>query len=109
MKDAGEGQRVKDAPCSSGILHPSAFFWGLPMSDIVTFLSNHWQWLSVAVVAAGFIASGLFLPILIWIVVVAQATTRYTEGRGGFKLGVDLVGGTILVYEIDPDRKLAEN
>ncbi|HZZ81633.1 MAG TPA: protein translocase subunit SecD [Gemmataceae bacterium] len=32
----------------------------------------------------------------------ADATYRYYEGEpGGFKFGVDLVGGTILVYEID--------
>src|SRR5262245_51452378 len=39
---------------------------------------------------------------------VGQAWTRYLNGEpGGFKLGVDLVGGTILVYEIDV-RKLAD-
>ena len=32
----------------------------------------------------------------------ADATVKYYQGdSGGFKLGVDLVGGTILVYEID--------
>jgi SecD/SecF fusion protein len=32
----------------------------------------------------------------------AEATVKYYNGdSGGFKLGVDLVGGTILVYEID--------
>ena len=35
-----------------------------------------------------------------WVGTVAVA--RYYRGEsGGFKLGVDLVGGTILVYEID--------
>lgn len=32
------------------------------------------------------------------------AYQKYTAGEGGFKLGVDLVGGTILVYEVDPSR-----
>jgi SecD/SecF fusion protein len=40
---------------------------------------------------------------------VAHAGYRYERGEGGFKLGVDLVGGTILVYEVDPDKKLPEN
>src|SRR6059058_3783224 len=35
-----------------------------------------------------------------WVATVAVA--KYYQGEpGGFKLGVDLVGGTILVYEID--------
>src|SRR6266576_3552837 len=38
----------------------------------------------------------------LWIVV--GAGTRYARGEGGFKLGVDLVGGTILVYEVDPEK-----
>ena len=34
--------------------------------------------------------------------VTVDATVGYLRGdSGGFKLGVDLVGGTILVYEID--------
>ncbi|MFL5339429.1 MAG: protein translocase subunit SecD [Gemmataceae bacterium] len=44
-------------------------------------------------------------PVLLSGIIVGQATARYYSGEGGFKLGVDLVGGTILVYEIDPDRK----
>jgi SecD/SecF fusion protein len=36
--------------------------------------------------------------------VVAQAGVRYARGEGGFKLGVDLVGGTILVYEVDTEK-----
>ena len=35
---------------------------------------------------------------------VWHATTQYLAGEGGFKLGVDLVGGTILVYEIDATK-----
>src|SRR5262249_13301893 len=42
--------------------------------------------------------------------VVARAFRTYYAGRGGFKLGVDLVGGTILIYEVDlnklPDGQL---
>jgi SecD/SecF fusion protein len=41
------------------------------------------------------------LPLLIATLVTVSATARYFNGEGGFKLGVDLVGGTILVYEVD--------
>src|SRR5690242_2208078 len=34
----------------------------------------------------------------------AMAFWQYHTGTGGFKLGVDLVGGTILVYEVDQDK-----
>ncbi|MFN4258986.1 MAG: protein translocase subunit SecD [Gemmataceae bacterium] len=43
------------------------------------------------------------MALAIW--VVSSAYQRYVRGEGGFKLGVDLVGGTILVYEVDPERK----
>lgn len=36
--------------------------------------------------------------------VASGAVARYVRGDGGFKLGVDLVGGTILVYEVDVDK-----
>src|SRR5262249_25014485 len=36
---------------------------------------------------------------------VWRATDKYMRGEGGFKLGVDLVGGTILVYEIDASKQ----
>jgi SecD/SecF fusion protein len=36
--------------------------------------------------------------------VVGVATWQYVTRGGGFKLGVDLVGGTILVYEVDQDK-----
>ncbi|MBX7104414.1 MAG: protein translocase subunit SecD [Gemmataceae bacterium] len=36
--------------------------------------------------------------------VVAGAGRKYTRGEGGFKLGVDLIGGTILVYEVDVEK-----
>jgi SecD/SecF fusion protein len=45
------------------------------------------------------------LPVLISGIIVGQSAAKYRAGEGGFKLGVDLVGGTILVYEIDPDKK----
>lgn len=53
------------------------------------------------------------LPILLAAYAVGHAWSLYQSGEGGFKLGVDLVGGTILVYEVDldkfPERKLPEN
>jgi SecD/SecF fusion protein len=37
--------------------------------------------------------------------VTVDAILKYQRGEsGGFKLGVDLVGGTVLVYEIDPRK-----
>src|SRR5579871_4275193 len=36
--------------------------------------------------------------------IVGRAGLLYARGEGGFKLGVDLVGGTILVYEVDPEK-----
>lgn len=45
-----------------------------------------------------------FVPILLGAIVVGRAFHQYQEHRGGFKLGVDLVGGTILVYEADPEK-----
>lgn len=42
------------------------------------------------------------VPCLLAAWVTIDATIKYNKGdSGGFKLGVDLVGGTILVYEID--------
>src|SRR5262245_42990663 len=82
-----------------------------------------WLWIGFVLAAAGMIIYGLvrdvsklywkivicLIPTLLSAVIVTQAYMRYQKGLGGFKLGVDLVGGTILVYEIDPDRKMAEN
>jgi len=43
-----------------------------------------------------------FAPCVLAGLVTWNAVVKYFEGEpGGFKLGVDLVGGTILVYEID--------
>src|SRR5579883_1482913 len=44
------------------------------------------------------------LPLLLSAAVVGLAFKSYLAGKGGFKLGVDLVGGTILVYEVDLDK-----
>ena len=44
------------------------------------------------------------IPTVIAAAVVANATYRYVNGQGGYKLGVDLVGGTILVYEVDAEK-----
>ncbi|MCX7701890.1 MAG: hypothetical protein N2039_13510, partial [Gemmataceae bacterium] len=79
-------------------------------------------WLLFGIVSLGTIGYGLFrpvsrlywrvvfslLPILLGAIVVTQAVVKYNRGLGGFKLGVDLVGGTILIYEIDPDHQMAE-
>jgi SecD/SecF fusion protein len=52
-------------------------------------------------------------PLVLGGFVVALAWHRYQMGEGGFRLGVDLVGGTILVYEVDvskfPDGKMPDN
>ncbi len=46
------------------------------------------------------------VPCLLCGLITGNASVRYVRGeQGGYKLGVDLVGGTILVYEIDM-RKL---
>ena len=42
-------------------------------------------------------------------VIVAWAFQHYREGKGGFRLGVDLVGGTILVYQVDPAKPHSAN
>lgn len=49
------------------------------------------------------------IPLAIAALICVNATTRYRAGMGGFKFGVDLVGGTILVYEVDEQRKLPDN
>jgi SecD/SecF fusion protein len=48
------------------------------------------------------------VPTILSIAIVAWAYNQYVNGRGGFRLGVDLAGGTILVYEVD-ETKLPEN
>jgi SecD/SecF fusion protein len=45
------------------------------------------------------------VPLAIAALIVGRAFNNYWNGQGGFKLGVDLVGGTILIYEIDPAKK----
>src|SRR5262245_22030045 len=44
------------------------------------------------------------LSLLIGGWIVFGATQKYARGEGGFKLGVDLVGGTILIYEVDVEK-----
>src|SRR5438128_1863350 len=46
------------------------------------------------------------LPVVLAGVVVGRAYQQYEREGGGFKLGVDLVGGTILVYEVDESKSL---
>ncbi|HEY1379130.1 MAG TPA: protein translocase subunit SecD, partial [Gemmataceae bacterium] len=45
--------------------------------------------------------------VLLSALVVTRSGWLYAHGEGGFRLGVDLAGGTILVYEVDTER-LAE-
>src|SRR5215210_6269156 len=47
------------------------------------------------------------IPTLLSVFIVAWAVNKYVHGQGGFRLGVDLAGGTILVYEVD-ETKLPE-
>ncbi len=44
------------------------------------------------------------VPLVIAAIIAGNATGRYLTEGGGFKLGVDLVGGTILVYEVDASK-----
>src|SRR5579862_4046248 len=44
------------------------------------------------------------VPVLIGLGIIAWASDKYSRGEGGFRLGVDLVGGTILVYEVDTSK-----
>lgn len=48
------------------------------------------------------------VPTILSIAIVAWAYNEYMQGRGGFRMGVDLVGGTILVYEVD-ETKMPDN
>src|ERR1041384_2605534 len=49
-----------------------------------------------------------FVPCLLAGWATGDATYKYYKGNsGGFKLGVDLVGGTILVYEIDLTKNVS--
>ncbi len=45
------------------------------------------------------------VPVVLAACVVGWAYWKYQKGEGGFRLGVDLVSGTILVYEVDPSRQ----
>jgi SecD/SecF fusion protein len=44
------------------------------------------------------------VPLLVALAIVVNAFINYQSAGGGFKLGVDLVGGTILIYEVDVDK-----
>src|SRR5688572_8155965 len=48
------------------------------------------------------------VPTILSIAVIVWAYYKYMNGEGGFRIGVDLAGGTTLVYEVD-DTKLPEN
>jgi SecD/SecF fusion protein len=45
------------------------------------------------------------VPVVLSAFVVGWAYARYNRGEGGFRLGPDLSGGTILVYEVDPTKQ----
>lgn len=44
------------------------------------------------------------IPILISGLIVTKAGRQYLAGEGGFRLGVDLSGGAVLVYEVDTSK-----
>jgi SecD/SecF fusion protein len=44
------------------------------------------------------------IPCLIAVAFIWWAYVKYEAGEGGFNFGVDLAGGTILIYEIDKER-----
>ena len=48
-------------------------------------------------------------PVVLAALVVGWAVYQYEHGRGGFRLGVDLVGGSILVYEVDTSKQGGES
>src|SRR5262245_17778015 len=80
-----------------------------------------WAGFVLAVVAAVIYGTYRAVPKLYWKIliclvpvigsclIVGNAVILYNAGEGGFKLGVDLVGGTRLIYEIDPSRTLPES
>ncbi len=45
------------------------------------------------------------IPCVIAAIFVVRAYQKYEDGTGGFKLGIDLQGGTILIYEVDQERE----
>ncbi len=44
------------------------------------------------------------VPVLLSAFIVSQASRQYLAGEGGFRLGVDLSGGAVLVYEVDTSK-----
>ncbi|HEV3084988.1 MAG TPA: protein translocase subunit SecD [Gemmataceae bacterium] len=44
------------------------------------------------------------VPVLLGVLIVSVAYAKYLNGAGGFRLGIDLAGGTDLIYEVDTDR-----
>jgi SecD/SecF fusion protein len=49
------------------------------------------------------------VPVVLAAAVVGWAAYQWEKGRGGFRLGVDLVGGSILVYEVDTSKQGSED
>ncbi len=82
-------------------------------------MSDNWSYVNIAIIVLtvlGLIAARRYLrpffgrivicvvPVVLSLIIAGNATKRYLTTGGGFKLGVDLVGGTILVYEVDPEK-----
>ena len=44
------------------------------------------------------------IPVVVSLLIVGWAYAKYRKAEGGFHLGVDLSGGTILVYEVDQSK-----
>ena len=44
------------------------------------------------------------IPVLLSAFIVSKASREYLAGEGGFRLGVDLSGGAVLVYEVDTTK-----
>src|SRR5262245_27062246 len=77
-------------------------------------------WVTLAVLAGVLYAANRFMkpffwritlclvPLFLGVLAVAHATYLYVNGLGGFKLGVDLIGGTDLIYEVDPNKTPAD-
>lgn len=48
------------------------------------------------------------IPVILSLGVIAWAYNLFLQGKGGFRLGPDLAGGTTLIYEVDPKKQLGD-
>src|SRR5947209_1178716 len=44
------------------------------------------------------------VPVLLGLLIIGVAYNKYMRGEGGFRWGIDLAGGTDLIYEVDMDK-----